>query len=390
MDFEEQLTNHLSVFPSSPILFIGSGLSRRYLGLEDWEGLLKRFCELTKKSFNFYKSTANGSLPLAASELARDFNPIWFSEPEYTKSREAFEEQCEKIDSPLKYEISQYIIEKSTPKDLPEHLIEEIGLLSKAVIDGIITTNWDIFLETLFDKSKTFIGQDELIFGNPQGISEIYKIHGSAENPNSLVLTEEDYKDFEERNAYLASKLLTIFVEHPIIFIGYSLSDSNIQRIIKEIIKCIPRNKADELRDRFIFIEYTPGQDPTLENSTYHVGTTPIIIKQIKTDSFKEIFSVLASLRRRFPAHILRQLKEQVYDLVIHNDPQGKLFVKDIDGQEDDKPKEVVFGVGAISKMQATGYKGLDRLDLIRDFVFETNEYEAFSVVEDTLKKICK
>ncbi|WP_143752364.1 SIR2 family protein [Marinobacter guineae] len=113
MDFEEDLARHLSVFPSSPILFIGSGMSRRYLGLDDWEGLLKRFCELTQKSYHFYKSSANGSLPLAATELAKDFNTIWFSEDEYSESRKNFEEECDRIDSPLKYEISKYILANS-------------------------------------------------------------------------------------------------------------------------------------------------------------------------------------------------------------------------------------------------------------------------------------
>jgi len=42
MSLQDDLHNHLEQFHTAPFLFVGSGLSRRYLGLEDWDGLLRR------------------------------------------------------------------------------------------------------------------------------------------------------------------------------------------------------------------------------------------------------------------------------------------------------------------------------------------------------------
>ena len=111
--------------------------------------------------------------------------------------------------------------------------------ISRHHISGIITTNYDSFLEDNCDGYKTYVGQNELIFSAIQGIAEIYKIHGSIENPETIVINEEDYDEFQNKAAYLTSKLLTIFMEYPIVFLGYSISDANILRILHEIVNCL-------------------------------------------------------------------------------------------------------------------------------------------------------
>ena len=117
-------------------------------------------------------------------------------------------------------------------------------------------------------------------------VGEIYKIHGCAMKPNSLVLTSDDYNDYENRNPYLAAKLLTLFIENPVIFIGYSLDDPNIQSILKSIIKCLTKDKVEKLKDRLIFCQWTDEEiEPQITDSTLLISDTVIPIKLIKLNS---------------------------------------------------------------------------------------------------------
>lgn len=73
MPLVDALSDHLSTLPAAPFLFVGSGLSRRYLGLESWRGLLEWFTPALPQPFDYYFSTADGDLPKAASLMADDF-----------------------------------------------------------------------------------------------------------------------------------------------------------------------------------------------------------------------------------------------------------------------------------------------------------------------------
>ena len=145
--------------------------------------------------------------------------------------------------SPFKAETAQFIKSNSVLKETFRDEVKLFGHISKKSVAGIITTNYDMFFEKYLSGYKVFIGQNELLFSQLQGVAEVYKIHGSVLNPQSIVINENDYKEFKEHKEYLAAKLLTIFMEYPIVFIGYSLSDSNIIDILSSIVKCMDNDK---------------------------------------------------------------------------------------------------------------------------------------------------
>ena len=134
-----------------------------------------------------------------------------------------------------------------------------------------------------------------------------------------MVLTTEDYKKFKEKNAYLAAKLITIFLEHPIIFMGYSLQDSNITELLCAMANCLGSN-ISLLQSNLIFVEWQKGQTFSVEKSSMIIGqSTTIPITLLKTDSFLPIFDALSETKRKIPAKILRYCKENIYNLLKGN-----------------------------------------------------------------------
>ena len=146
---------------SAPFLFLGSGFTKHYLDTPDWEGLLQKFASKHLNSYTNRLGTRD--LTVVASEIASEVSDVFWNLPEDDQFKVEFQDKAVNTSSVLKYKISEYLKTYSL-KELPEQYEAELDLLRAANIDGIITTNWDDFVDRLFPKFKTFIGQDELIF----------------------------------------------------------------------------------------------------------------------------------------------------------------------------------------------------------------------------------
>lgn len=389
--FTAKFKKHLEIFNTSPYLFIGSGLSRRYLQLPTWYDLLEEFSKGLELSYEFgyYASQIEGDLPKLATILAEEFHKIWWTSETFKENREKFNREAQKsMQQPFKIELALFVAGRGVLDDAYK---EEIELLKSSVIDGIITTNWDDFTNNLLEDFEVFIGQHQLLFSDNTSIGEIYKIHGSVNQPESIVVTKEDYITFHKKNQFLAAKLFTIFAEHPIIFLGYSLSDSNIIDILNSIVECVDNQNIEKLRDRLIFVEWgAEYDDPQMMDGNIVIDKLPLPIKHIKLNSFVPLYKVLATLKQRLPIKVLRKCRNAVYELIKTKNPVKTVLVGDLENISKDDDVQFVIGVGVANQYSEQGYIGISNLDIFEDIIHDNKNWDAEIVIKDVLPKLFK
>ena len=387
----------VSRFSTTPFLFVGSGLTRRYLNLPDWKGLLRHFAERIRNDEFAYSSYENlakgmeckaGILPKVAELIQKDYDQKWFADATIrTVEGEALNLIHNGI-SPFKVELANYLKMLAIPNVAYKEEMEKLSEISEESIAGVITTNYDTFLEDYFQGFRKYVGQSELIFSPIQGVAEIYKIHGSIEVPDSIVINEEDYVSFQKKSAYLAAKLMTIFMEYPIVFIGYSIGDSNIQSIIKSIVNCLDAEQVKKLEDRFVFIEYKEGMiGAEATPYTIMIDDKPLTMRKILISDFMLLYNALEGKKAKLPVRILRRFKQELYEYTITNSPTHSIRVASIEDERvaDD---ELVLSIGRASEFGLKGLSGLESNELYRDVVIGDLLYSADELLEYALPKL--
>lgn len=354
-----------------PVLFIGSGLTRRYLNLPDWEGLLKKYCE--GKPFEYYNDKATREcrnnpdlrLPKAADFIEADYNEAWYTLDKYADSREKHKAEMEAKISPLKICMAEYFREASsqTREEYADE-IEKLKEIGNKNVSCIITTNYDCFLENCFgeDRFTKYIGQDDLLFSTTYEVGELYKIHGCCTKPESIVINADDYNKISQKSAYLSAKILTMFLERPIIFLGYGINDFDIKTILESISSCLENEQLEKLKERLIFIEWNnkPGEkaDTISERKIDSNNGKTISMHNIVLTNYTDLYEAILENKAKYDIKVLRKIKSQLYEFVKENKPTDNLHVV-TDIEDDAVGVEFVVGVGVYSQYGEVGYRGI-------------------------------
>lgn len=354
-----------------------------------WDELLRHFCEeFSQDEFKYdaYAALTDekdyyGQQPQIASFLEKDYNLAVFSDNRFIDFKKKHRKEIQSGMSPFKIALAERFENVEYDSDNAE--IQLLKKLSIRSISGIITTNYDFFLEHIFDGFQTFTGQDELIFANLAQSGEIYKIHGSAEKPESIIITAEDYHNFEKMSAYLIAKILTIFLEYPIIFLGYSLQDRN---ILKTISECLPQNKLELLRRRFVFVDYADGNEISEYTQTFENGKS-IAMTKIMTQDFMPLYEVIYEVKSKYNPRIIRELRHDVYELANETRPTGKIIASGFENLDKIEAGNMfILGVG----VQNINGHLVKAEQIYEDVVFDNQFFNPVLVVEEYLPELLK
>ncbi len=149
-NIKKQIIDLLKETSTLPVLFVGSGLSRRYLELPDWEGLLMHFAGYLCKPYSYYFNEAKNDdmvkkddcllLPRVADYIEKEFTKVWFENEIFEKQREKYKNEIEAKISPFKIAMADYFREMSN-KSFSSYLeeIDELKKITEKNISCIIT-----------------------------------------------------------------------------------------------------------------------------------------------------------------------------------------------------------------------------------------------------------
>jgi len=349
MNIKEFISN----FKNHPVLFVGTGVSLRYLtNSYTWDGLLKKIAFDLKGNTEYYLDLKSNcqedgiyNFEKLASLLEKEFNDTLIIDRngKFKEVNDIFYENMENGQNLSRFKI--YISKIFSELEIREEKKNEITEFKKARknIGSIITTNYDNLIEHIFEFEK-LIGNN-ILLSNPYG--SIYKIHGCSTEPEKIIITENDYNQFDGKYELIRAQLLSLFIHHPIIFIGYGVGDNNIKKILKTIFTYVEPNSdlAKDIRNNFLLVEFEKDTDNEVisEHDIDMDGFSTVRINKIKTDNFTLIYQALANIHLPISAMDVRKVQSVVAEIYAG----GKIEVKITEDLDALKNGDKIIAIGS-------------------------------------------
>ncbi len=216
--FDELRQLHIEKEQNNLVIFVGAGISENY---ED--------TRISRYSLSNSPKIKDGKKFPSWSDLVDEFVPDDMSEKsgiDDLKRVQIYQDLNSK-------EAVTFKVQELFPREYDCFDIHK--LIFDIEPEHVITTNYDHLLEKAmrikWENKYQVVDCDEAIPFSKSKRNLLVKAHGDICRGN-IVLSEKDYNDYEENFPLILSFLKYVFSKYKVLFIGFSLSDPNFNKIL--------------------------------------------------------------------------------------------------------------------------------------------------------------
>ncbi|MBD5131289.1 MAG: hypothetical protein HDT28_01650 [Clostridiales bacterium] len=196
----------------------------------------------------------------------------------------------------------------SVTKGLSKH----IEAIIKLNLNQIWTTNFDVIIEDAIYKNygvqPTVLSTSrDLLTKNLNSEHIVYKLNGTINDENSMVLTKTDFFEYFKKQRLFFELLKRQLVLDSFLFIGYSFQDDLVLNALREIKEVFPENGKIHYRFTIREAVKTTSEHAALKEEFTKYEQQYFMdkynIQSIVLDNFSNIDDYLNELYRRFCNH---------------------------------------------------------------------------------------
>lgn len=173
----------------------------------------------------------------------------------------------------------------------------------------------------------------------------------------------------------ISTKIISLLVHSPIIFLGYSLTDLNVRKIIQDFSTSLTSSEIKRMSSRIIIVDRVEGMQELLERTVYdkELGCEYTVIQ---TDNFTELYEKTVQINQGVSPSEVRRFQQVIKKLIVDSGKKGSLNTLLIAPEQ---LEELEKRIGDEKLVVALGdatyiFRTPDLISYVEDYIFNKNE----------------